>query len=327
MRRRELLRLLGGAAAAWPFTARAQQPVVPVVGYLHPGSPESNAHRVAAFRDGLSETGYFEGRNVAIDFRWARGPKDRLQDLAADLVRRGVAVIAVPGSTLAALAAKAATVEIPIVFGIGSDPIQEGLVASINRPGGNITGVSWLSGEIGAKGLGLLHDLLPRAARLAVLVDPNSPVSQAFAANVRAAAAHIGAQIRLLTATTNRDIDAAFASLGQEPADAILVSPDTLFNDRRLQIVTLAAHRAVPAIYSHRDFPEIGGLMSYGANRGDAAREVGVYTGRILKGEKPADLPILQPTKFELVINLMTAKALGLDVPASVLAIANEVIE
>ena len=260
LRRREVITLLGGAAA-WPLAARAQQPVI---GFLRPGSPEPNAHLVAAFRKGLGETGYVEGRNVAVEYRWAHNHDDRLPELAADLVRLRVAVIATPGSTAAAAAAKSATTTIPIVFSAGGDPVQTGLVASLNRPGGNVTGVSSMSGELGAKRLGLLQELVPRAARFAVLVNPNNPLAEAFVADVRAAAAAIGWQVEVLTASTSRDIDAAFAMLVEKRADTLLVGLDPLFVSSRVQLATLAARHAVPAIYPFRDDAEAGGLMSYG---------------------------------------------------------------
>jgi putative tryptophan/tyrosine transport system substrate-binding protein len=326
MRRRDFITLLGGGAVAWPLAARSQKSAAPVVGYLYPGSSETSAQFVAAFRKGLNETGFVEGQNVAIEFRWAVS-NSRLRELAADLVRRQVAVIATPASTPAAIAAKAATATIPIVFGIGSDPIKDGLVASFNRPGGNVTGVTFMSSEVVVKQLGLLHDLLPLAARFAVLVNPENPLFASLIADTRASGVNMGLQIEVLTATTSRDIEAAFSSLAQKPADALIVGPDALLNARRVQIVTLAARQAVPAIYPNRDFTEVGGLMSYGSNLADAIRLVGVYTGRILKGEKSADLPVLESTKLEFVINLPTAKALGLTVPPGLLAIADEVIE
>jgi putative tryptophan/tyrosine transport system substrate-binding protein len=326
MKRREFIALLGSAAAGWPFAARAQQPVMPVVGYLYPGSLQTSAQRVAAFRRGLAEAGYVEGRNVAIEYRWA-GANDRLRELADDLVRLHVSVIATPASTPAALAAKAATATIPVVFGVGSDPVKDGLVANFNRPGGNVTGVTFLTGEIGTKWVGLLHDLLPQAMRFAVLINPKNPLFETLIADIRAAAANIGAQIESLSASTSHDIEAAFERLVQKPPDALIVGPDALLNDRRVQIVTLATRHAVPALYPGRDFTEVGGLISYGPNLGDAIRQVGVYTGRVLKGERPSDLPVLEPTKLELVINASTAKSLRLTIPPGVLAIADEVIE
>jgi putative ABC transport system substrate-binding protein len=289
-------------------------------------SPADRAHLVTAFRHGVRETGYVEGQNVAIEYRWAQDQYDRLPDLAADLVRRQVAVIAAT-DTPAAIAAKAANTTIPIVFATGGDPVRDGLVASLNRPGGNVTGVAFLAATLGAKQLGLLHDLLPGAMRIAVLLDPDFPLTEPFVSDVRAAASAIRKQIEVLYASTGRDIDTVFASLAQKPVDALLVGPALLFNSRRVQLVTLAAHHRVPAIYPLRESAEAGGLMSYGASFIDANRQVGVYTGRILKGEKPADLPVMQPTKFEFVINLNTAKAFGLSFPPGLLAIADEVIE
>jgi len=328
MRRREFITLLGGAAAAWPLAARAQQTAMPVVGYLYPGAPATSTHLVAAFRKGLSETGYVEGRNVAIEYRWAYGDDARLPDLAAELVHRQVAVIATPASTAATLAAKAATTAIPIVFEIGGDPVQAGLVASLNRPGGNVTGITSMNLQLAAKQFGFLHELLPGATRFALLVNPNNPlIAEAAITDARAAAMAIGRQIEVLTASTNRDIDTAFASLVQKRADALLVTIDPLFNNRRVQLVTLATHYRVPTTYAWRESVEAGGLMSYGANLADLIRQVGVYTGRILKGEKSAVLPVLRPIKFEFVINLHTAKLLGLEVPPTLLARADEVIE
>ena len=326
MNRREFITLLGSAAAAWPLSTRAQQPVMPVIGYLGAGLPEAFAHLVAAFRKGLSETGYVEGRNVAIEYRWAHNENDRLPELAADLVRRRVAVIVTPLSTPAALAAKAATATIPIVVS-GGDPVQSGLVASLNQPGGNVTGINAMNAELMPKRLGLLHELLPGAVRFAVLVNPNNPFTASIVKDLQAAAVTIGRQIEALTAGTNREIDTAFASLAQKRADALLVSPDALFITRRVQLATAAMRYAVPAIYSFREDTEAGGLMSYGSNFTDIFRQVGIYTGRILKGEKPADLPVMQPTKFEFIINLQTARLLGITVPATLLATADEVIE
>jgi putative ABC transport system substrate-binding protein len=326
--RRDFITLLGGAAAAWPLAARAQEPALPVIGFLRPGSPEPNAHLVAAFRRGLGETGYIEGRNVSVEYRWTHNDDDRLPELAGELVRLRVAVIVTPGSTAAAAAAKSATATIPIVFSAGGDPVQTGLVASLNRPGGNVTGVSSMSGELGTKRLGLLQELVPRAARFAVLVNPNNPLAEAYITDVRAAAAAIGRQIEVLTASTSHDIDTAFATLVEKVrADALLIGLDPLFISRRVQLATLAARHAVPAIYPFREDADAGGLMSYGPSNTDLVRQAGIYTGRVLKGEKPADMPILRATKFDLVVNLTTAKALGLEVPPTLLARADEVIE
>ena len=326
MRRREFIALFGGAAA-WPLAARGQQSGMPVVGYLEAGLPEALAHRLAAFRKGLSETGYVEGQNVAIEYRWAQDQYDRLPELAADLVRRRVAVIATPGSAQGSLAAQAATTTIPIVFSTGVDPVKVGLVASLNRPGGNVTGVSSMTGELGAKQLGLLHELLPGATRFAVLANPNNAMTEAVIKDLHTAALAISVQIDVFNAGTNRDIDTVFASLVQKRIDALLVSPDPLFSNRRGQLVTLATYHRIPAIYFSREFAEVGGLMSYGTSQTDIFHQVGIYVGRILKGEKPADMPILRATRFELVINLQTAKTLGLTIPPGVLAIADEVIE
>jgi putative ABC transport system substrate-binding protein len=324
--RRQFISALGCAAFAWPRATRAQQPALPVIGFLSSSSPADRANLVTAFRQGLSETGHVEGRNVAIEYRWAEGKNDRLPDLAADLVRRQVAVIAVH-DTPSAIAAKAATTTIPIVFVSGGDPVKLGLVASFNRPGGNVTGVSFMGAELGAKQLGLLHELLPGAVRIAALVEPNFPLTEPFVSDVRAAALVIGKQIEVLDANTGRDIDTVFATLAQKPVDALLVGPTSMFHIRRVQLVTLAAYHRVPAIYALREFAEAGGLMSYGTSFTDAYRQVGIYAGRILKGEKPSDLPVMRSTKFEFVINLNTAKAFGLTVPPGVLAIADEVIE
>jgi putative ABC transport system substrate-binding protein len=327
MKRREFITLIGGAAVAWPRIARAQQPAMPVVGFLDSGSPEPGASRVAGFRKGLSEAGFVEGKNVAIEYRWAYDDFARLPELAADLVRRRVAVIAALQSLPRPLAAKAATATIPIVFGMGGDPVQSGLVASFNRPGGNVTGVLSMNAELGAKRLGLLHELVPGAARFAVLFDPNAPNTESQVTDLQAAALAIGRTIEVLYAGTNRDIDTAFASLGQKRADPLWVQPAPLYYNRRVQIVTLAVRYAVPAIYFERAFAEAGGLMSYGSNLADNNRQAGIYVGRVLKGEKPADLPVMQPTRFELIINLQTARTLGIEVPPTLLAQADEVIE
>ena len=326
MTRREFITLLGGAVA-WPLAARAQQPAMPVIGFLSSsGSPADRARYLTAFRQGVHETGYVEGQNVAIEYRWAQDQADRLPDLAADLVRRQVTVIAAH-DTPSSIVAKAATTTIPIVFASGGDPVKLGLVASLNRPGGNVTGVTFVVAELGAKQLGLLHELQPGAVRVGVLVDPNYAPSQSFVSDVQAAALSIGKQIGVLEAPTGRDIDAAFARLAQKPIDALLVGPGPLLDNRRVQIVTLATYHRVPAIDPLRAFAEAGGLMSYGTSITGAYRQAGVYTGRILKGEKPADLPVMQSTKFEFVINLNTAEAFGLSFPPGLLAIADEVIE
>ena len=324
--RRELLAALGGAATAWPLAARGQQQAMPVVGFLYEGSPEPIAHLVAAFRKGLAESGYVEGRNVAIEFRWARNDTDRLPELAADLIARQVAVIATPTSTAAPIAAKAATASIPIIFGTGGDPVQAGLVASFSRPGGNATGISSMSTELGSKRVGLLHELVPNAERFAVLVV-NSPRAKLLIQEVQVGASSIGRQIEVFYASTSRDIETAFAGIVQRRIEALVLTPGPLFNNNRVQLATLAARHVLPAIYSSREFAEAGGLMSYGSEATDAYRLAGVYTGRILKGDKLADLPIQQPTKFEFFINLKTAKALGIAVPLPLSGRADEVIE
>jgi len=324
--RRELLAALGGAAATWPLAARAQQPAMPVIGYLDADIPGRNPNNEAAFRNGLSETGYAVGQNVTIEHRWAESQFARLPDLAADLVRRRVAVIVTPLSAPATLG-KAATATIPIVFSTGGDPVSAGLVASLNRPGGNVTGAVTMNAELGAKRLGLLQELLPTATRFAVMVNRSSPVAEAAIADAQTAASAIGRQVDVLTAGTNRDIDTAFATVVQTRTAAIFVSPDSFFARRRAHIVILAARHAVPAIYPNREDADAGGLMSYGSSILDVSRRLGIYAGRILKGEKPADMPVVRATKFEFVINLQTAKTLGIDVPATLLARADEVIE
>jgi putative tryptophan/tyrosine transport system substrate-binding protein len=327
MRRRQFITLLGGAAVPWPVAARAQQPAaLPVIGFLDAGSAAERTAQVAAFRKGLSEGGYQEGQNVALEFRWAEGQYGRFGELAADLVRRRVSVIVTPGSGSAALAAKAATTTIPIVFGAGGDPVKEGLVASLNRPGGNVTGVNFFTVELVAKRMQMLRELERSAKRVAVLVNPTDPEGyQTVLRDVEVAAGE--QQILIHEVSTGRDIDAAFANMASEKADALLVSPGTFFNTRRVQLAVLAARHALPAIYPVRAYPEAGGLMSYGSDILDAFRQVGLYTGRILKGAQPADLPVMQSTKFELVINLNTARALGLTVPPTLLTTADEVIE
>jgi putative ABC transport system substrate-binding protein len=312
--------------ASWPLAVRAQQAAMPVIGFLSALSPADRTRYVTAFAQGVRETGYVDGQNVAIEYRWAQEQYDRLPDLAADLVRRQVAVIAAH-DTRSAIAAKAATTTIPIVFVTSSDPVADDLVASLDRPGGNITGVSHLSVELGAKQLGLLHEVLPGAARIAALVDPRWPITERYVSEVRAAALAIRKQIEVLHASTGRDIDTVFAGLAQKPVDALLVGPAPMLTNRRVQLVTLAAYHRVTAIYLLREFAEVGGLMSYGTNITDANRQTGVYVGKILKGTKPADLPVMLSTKFEFVINLNTAKAFGLSFPPGVLAIADEVVE
>ena len=328
MKRREFITLLGGAAAAWSLAAQAQQPPVPVIGFLGAVSPTET---VRGFPQGLKEAGYVEGENVAIEYRWAENQLDRLPTLAADLVRRRVTVIVATGGTAPASAAKAATTTIPIVFIAPDDPVQLGLVASLSRPGGNLTGVTFVTAELGAKLLGLLHELQPGAVRVGVLVDPNFAPTQSFVSDVQAGALSIGKQIEVLIEVlegpTGRDIDTAFARLAQKPIDALVVGPGPFLDNRRAQLLTLATYHRVPAIYPWRVGVEAGGLMSYGTNIADAYRQAGVYTGRILKGEKPADLPVVQSTKFEFVINLNTARAFGLSFPPGLLSIADEVIE
>jgi putative ABC transport system substrate-binding protein len=324
--RRGFIALLGGAAAAVPVVVGAQQPAMPVIGFLSSSALADRARYLSAFRQGVRETGYVEGQNVVIEYRWAQDQHDVLPDLAGDLVRGQVTVIAAH-DTSSAVVAKAATTTIPIVFVSGGDPVKLGLVASLNRPGGNVTGATFVNAELGAKQLGLLHELQPGAVRVAVLVDPNYPVTESFVSDVQAAAWSINKQIEILEAPTGRDIDIAFARLAQKPTDALLVAPSPFLNNRRVQVVTLAAYSRVAAIYSWREAAEVGGLMSYGTSLSDAYRQVGVYTGRILKGEKPAGLPVIQSSKFEFVINLNTARAFGLSFPPGLLAIADEVIE
>jgi putative ABC transport system substrate-binding protein len=324
MRRREFSTLLCGATM-WPLAVRAQQ-AMPVVGFLHSGSPKPNVNLVTAFRNGLNESGYVEDKNVAIEYRWAEGQYNRLPALAADLVRRQVAVI-FGAAPPAAVAAKAATTTIPIVFVSGANPVEAGLVASLSRPGGNVTGVAIFTGQLGAKQLGLLRELVPKAAVVATLVNPSNPLTEAIIRDVQAAATLTGHQIHIVKASNEDEIDKAFASLAELHADALIIGADPYFFTRNDQLVALAARYAVPAFYELREFAANGGLMSYGASITDGYRRAGVYAGQILKGAKPADLPVLQPTKFELVINLKTANALGLTVPLLLLAAADEVIE
>jgi putative tryptophan/tyrosine transport system substrate-binding protein len=328
MRRRDFISLLGGAAVAWPLAARAQQPAMPVIGFLTPASPDTSADRLRGLRLGLKETGYAEGENVAIVYRWAENQMDRLPALAAELVGRKVAVIVTIGGAAPALAAKAATTAIPIVVIVGEDPVKLGLVASLARPGGNLTGINFFNSELAAKRLELLRAFVPSAIRVAVLVNPaNATVTAATLRDVETAAGAMGLQIHVLNAGTSSEINAAFATFVRERPDAIFVGGDPFFTGRRVQLVHLASRHAIPATYSGREHAEIGGLMSYGANLTDTYRQVGVYAGRILKGAKPADLPVVQATKFELVINAETARLLGLTVPPSLLATADEVIE
>jgi len=330
MKRREFITLLGGVAAAWSLAARvrAQQPAMPVVGFVSARSAEDAARPGAAFRKGLNETGYVENQNVMVEYHWLEGQYDRLPSLMADLVRRRVAVIATPQSQPASLAAKAATTTIPIVFGVGEDPVKLGLVASLARPGGNATGINFFNAEAVAKRLGLLRDLVPKAIRIALLVNPANPtIGEVMLRDIPEAARALGLQIQVLNASTSREIEAAFATLVRDRADALFVAPDSFFSSRRVQLATLATRHGVPAVYPLREYVVASGLMSYGTDVLENWRQVGVYTGQILKGAKPADLPVLQSTKFELVINLQTARALGTEVPNSLQLLADEVIE
>jgi putative tryptophan/tyrosine transport system substrate-binding protein len=326
MQRRKFITLLGGAAA-WPMTASAQQIAIPVMGYLGDTSPEGQADALAGFRRGLSDAGYVEGQTVAVEYRWAEGQYDRLPALADDLVRRQVAVIAAGTSTAAALAAKAATATIPVVFIIGADPMRFGLAASLNRPGGNVTGVTYASNLLVPKRFELLRDLVPSAETLALLQNPNNPNAEFDAADAQTSARSLDRMLQVLRASSVSEIDAAFASLVQQRIGALLLAPDAFLTSRREQIVTLARYHRIPAIYYDEVFATVGGLMSYGAHRAESNRQAGAYVGRILKGEKPGNLPVVQPSKFDLVINLKTAKALDLTVPPSLLATADEVIE
>jgi putative tryptophan/tyrosine transport system substrate-binding protein len=324
-RRRNFIALLG-SAAAWPLVARAQQPAVPVVGFLNSTSPDGFTERLRGFRQGLKDTGYVEHENVAIEYRWAENQMGRLPELAAELVRRTAAVI-VATNTSSALAAKAATTTIPIVFGVGDDPVKIGLVTSLARPGGNLTGINFFSSELAAKRMELLREMVPAAARVAVLGDPTFTLTEFQVGDAKTAARAMGLQIQVLNASTSREINAAFASFVRERPDALYVGTGPFFVSRRVQLTHLATRYAVPAIYSGRQYTEAGGLVSYGTSLTDAYRQMGVYTGRILKGAKPADLPVIQSTKFELVINAETARMLGLTVPDKLLAAADEVIE
>ena len=326
LKRRELITLLGGTAATWPLAARGQQQAMPVVGYLDAGSPGATAARVAVFRQGLAEAGYVEGQNVATAYLWAEGQYDRLPQMAAELVRREVAVI-VASTIPAAVSAKAATATIPIVFYVAEDPVKLGLVAGLSRPGGNATGVNNFAAELGAKQLGLLRELLPTAARIGLMVNPTNPNVEGATKDVTAAALATGVEIDVVRASDSREIEVAFAALVRNRADALVVGPDAFFTSRRLQIATLATRHALPAVSNSREFAEAGGLMDYGTSLTEVYRQLGVYAGRVLKGDKPAELPVVQSTKFELVINLPTARALGLEIPATLLARADEVIE
>jgi putative tryptophan/tyrosine transport system substrate-binding protein len=329
MNRRDLITLFGGIAVVWPFRAPAQQTDrAPVIGLLHSGSPEQNRDRLAAFRKGLSEAGFVEGRNVAIEYRWAAGQNDKLPALAADLIRRQVNVIATPGSTDAALAAKAATTTIPIVFAAGSDPVALGLVPSLNRPGGNVTGVTSLNTDIVAKRLEIMHELVPQAARYFALVNPRSVLTEPFVMDLEAGAASLGIHIEILRASTAAEVDAAFAQVPQQqPATVLLVNTDAFFFSRRIEIVALASGHQLPVMYDNREYPAAGGLVSYGADFFNVMQLAGVYTGRVIKGEKPADLPVMLATKYEFVINLKAAKTLGISVPVMLQATADVVIE
>src|SRR5215468_8992004 len=327
MKRREFITLLGGAAAAWPLAARAQQSgPMPAIGFLSPTTPETLGDRLRGFRQGLKETGFVEGENVVVVYRWAENQMDRLPELAAELVRQQVNVIAA-STAASALAVKGVTTTIPSVFLVPEDPVRFGLVASLARPGGNLTGVNLFTGELSAKRLELLREMVPGITRVSALVNPTSPSAETTVRDVEAAARAMGLQIQVLNASTSREIDAAFASFGRERPDAVFVMLDVFLNSRRAQLVNLASRHALPATYTNRDFAEIGGLMSYGADIADAFRQVGVYTGRILKSAKPAELPVLQLNKFELVINHQTARMLGLTVPDKLLVAADEVIE
>jgi len=324
--RRQFISALGGAVA-WPLAARAQQSAMPAVGFLSAGQPAASSHYIVAFREGLAEVGFIEGKNVAIEFRFADLHLERLPALAIDLVRRQVAVIFTAGGDVPAMIAKGATSTIPIVFATGFDPVKSGLVTSLNRPGGNVTGATFIAGQLGAKRLELLRDLVPSAQLVALMVNPDNPNAETDVSDLQAAARKLGTQIEFLKASDEREVDTAFVALGQLKANAFLVNPDALFSNLRQKIVALAERHSVPAMYYIRDYPDVGGLISYGASLTSIYRQGGIYVGHILKGEKPADLPVLQPTKFELVLNLKTAKALGLTVPQSLLVAADDVIE
>jgi putative tryptophan/tyrosine transport system substrate-binding protein len=328
MRRRDFIKIISGSAAAWPLAASAQQPALPVVAFVNLRSAEASVRLANAFRRGLNEAGWVDGQNVTVEYNWLDGRFDRVSSVIADIVRRRVAVIATPGTIYGAQAAKAATTTIPIVFGVGDDPVKQGLVASLARPGGNVTGYNFLLAEIGAKRLELLHGLVPKAARFAMLVNPeNVPVAARTLREVPEAARAIGLQMQILNASTKDEIEAAFVTLVRDKIDALFVAPDPFFISQRDQFATLTVRYRIPAAYSTRDDVEAGGLMSYGTDNQEMYRQVGIYTGQILKGAKPADLPVLQSTKFEFLINLKTAKALGIEVPNSILLLADEVIE
>jgi putative ABC transport system substrate-binding protein len=327
MRRREFVTILAGGAGIWTLDARAQQPAIPVIGFLSSASPKAYTSRVAGFRKGLSESGYIDGQNVKIEFRWAQGQYDQLPVFAADLVQQNVAVIISSGGDVAALSAKAATSSIPIVTVSGSDPVKAGLVASFNRPGGNVTGASFVATELETKRLEILRDMVPTAAVIEVLVNPTNPAAESRSKDLQMAARTLERNIHIVSASNESDLETAFATLTQQRADALLVSTDSFFTSQRDRLVALAAHHALPAIYPWREFVEAGGLVSYGPAINEVYRQVGIYTARILKGEKPADLPFLRPTKFELVINLKTATTLGLTIPPVALARADELIE
>jgi putative tryptophan/tyrosine transport system substrate-binding protein len=327
IRRREFVVTFGGAAATWPLAAHAQQPAMPVIGFLHSSSPTPHAHELTALRLGLKESGYIEGQNVAIEYRWAENEYDRLPELAADLVRRQVSVIAATGGEPSISAAKAATATIPIVFDSATNPVDVGWVASLSRPGGNMTGVNQMVAELATKEVGLLHALMPQAKEVAMLAGARYQSTPTMVENAQAAAGALGCTLQVVTADSEQELDTAFAAVARQHASALFVAPNPFFFRQREHIVALAARHALPALYVRREFPVVGGLASYGTSLADTYRQIGVYAGRILNGEKPADLPIVQPTKFELVINLKTAKTLGLAIPPGVLAIADEVIE
>jgi putative tryptophan/tyrosine transport system substrate-binding protein len=327
VKRREFIMVVGGTAVTWPLMTSAQQPALPVVGFVSASSPDAFARNAAPFRKSLNETGYVEGQNVTVEYHWLNGQYDHLPSLMDGLVRRRVAVIATPGSSALALAAKSATSTIPIVFGVGDDPVKLGLVTSLARPGGNMTGINFFTVEVTAKRLGLLHDLVPKAVRIAVLVNPSNASTEVTLRDVSEAARAAGLQTRVLKASTSGEIEVAFATMAREPADALFVAPDQFFAGLHVQFAMLAARQAIPVAFADRGYPEVGGLMSYGPDFAEVYQQIGFYIGRILKGANPSDLPVLQSTKFEFVINLRTARALGLDVSPDLLTAADEVIE